>query len=347
MPRKAASVFSNIGVGEAYLHDAKYEVVAACELEQERCEVYRKIYPDSKVVCGSITDHDVREKFKQAAKGSFLLIATPPCQGFSTLGPKRKGEDPRNSLVANAFQLAHELQPAYFLLENVPQMVKAFKDQIVQEFVKGLLPGYKFRFEVLDAADYGTPQRRRRAIFLCSRHDMPVWEVPAKSGPRVTLREAIGDLPSLEAGESSPAHKWHKAGRHSEHHVRWMRHTPTGKTAFDNAVEFPRVKENGADRRIKGFGNTYKRMDWDEPAPTLIMGSHMVSSSNTVHPGRPLEDGTYSDARTLSVLEAMRVMGLPDDWPLPEMSHKDAIQYLGEGFCPKLVKALIEAIPGD
>jgi DNA (cytosine-5)-methyltransferase 1 len=105
------------------------------------------------------------------------------------------------------------------------------------------------------------------------------------------------------------------------------------------------VVENGKKRRIKGFANTYKRMHWDEPAPTLIKGAHMISSSNTVHPGRLRKDGLYNNARTLSVLEAMIVMGLPSDWPLPtNISYTKAINYLGEGFCPKVVEALVKNI---
>ena len=79
----------------------------------------------------------------------------------------------------------------------------------------------------------------------------------------------------------------------------------------------PNVVEGGKRRGIKAFLNTYKRMKWSEPAPTLIQAAHCMSSSNTVHPGRRRQDGSQSDARTLTILEAMRVMGLPDDWPLP------------------------------
>jgi DNA (cytosine-5)-methyltransferase 1 len=71
----------------------------------------------------------------------------------------------------------------------------------------------------------------------------------------------------------------------------------------------------------------------------------MISSSNTVHPGRKKSDGTYSDARTFSVLEAMLIMGLPFGWKLPEgIAYRKAIHYIGEGLCPRVLKALLEPL---
>ena len=84
---------------------------------------------------------------------------------------------------------------------------------------------------------------------------------------RSLLQEAIGDLPSLEAGESSNI-KNHYARKHPLNHVVCMRYTPTGKSAYDNDEYFPK-KDNG--EKIKGFKNTFKRMRWDRPAPTITM----------------------------------------------------------------------------
>jgi DNA (cytosine-5)-methyltransferase 1 len=155
--------------------------------------------------------------------------------------------------------------------------------------------------------------------------------LPRPAGPRLTLEDAIGHLPSLESGQRSGL-RWHYAARHAAAHVALMRQTPTGEAAA----------------RGRGFSNCYRRMRWNEPAPCLISGSHMVSSSNTVHPGRHLGGGLYSDARTLSVLEALLVMGLPEDWPLPEdLTYREAISVLGEGICPRVVEALVRNVPRE
>jgi DNA (cytosine-5)-methyltransferase 1 len=392
MSKKVVSVFSNVGVGEAYLADAGFHVAVACELNKDRCKVYQHVYPDATVIEGDVTLEATKRRFVEAAgQDVFLLIATPPCQGFSTLNPPRKldgrpeGEtDPRNQLVYETFKLMNDLKPPYALIENVPQMVKAFQNKDVERAVSEWLPDYTFKMAVLDAADFDTPQTRKRAIILFTRNGSPEWDfrpewVRSKSSPsgsrRTTLDDAIGTLPPLGEAEYSDLHPWHFAQKHNADHVTWMTHTPTGKSAYDNECEDhqPRTVDKHSKKRrlIKGFGNTYKRMKWDEPAPTLIMGAHMISSSNTVHPGRLIKSSNpprYDNARTLSVLEAMIVMGLPVqiggdttvpwNFPMPKnnpkfqcnkdelsLSYKQAINYLGEGLCPKVVKALVDNIP--
>lgn len=122
-----------------------------------------------------------------------------------------------------------------------------------------------------------------------------------------------------------------------------MKHTPTGETAFNNKKYYPQ-KEDGT--RIKGYNTTYKRIEWDKPAPTVTMCNGAVSSQNNVHPGRKLNDGTYSDARVLSILEIIRLSGLPDDWNIPDWATDNFVrQVIGEGFPPKFSSKMLETMP--
>jgi|SRR5699024_9869863 len=168
-----------------------------------------------------------------------------------------------------------------------------------------------------------------------------LWPWPEKQQKVLTVKDAIGDLPSIESGESSH-HEWHFGRRHTPEQIKWMKHTPTGKTAFENSVHYPRKKDGTP---IKGYNTSYRRMRWDEPAPTITIRNDAISSQRNVHPGRELEDGTYSDARVLSILELMRLTGLPDDWPIPEGTPEILIrQIIGECIPPKLIKYLVEGI---
>lgn len=362
---KCLSLFANIGVGNWLVKDKDIEIVIANELEQKRCEVYEKIYPKTKVICGDITNVEIAKNIidKSKKQGVEIIFATPPCQGFSTLNVrgkenvhgKEKEIDSRNSLVFDFCKIVNQVNPKYVMLENVPQMVSGvINGQKIVDILLKKLKNYTFENGVLDAARFNTPQTRKRAIFLFTRNGEEKWKLPKGNDNQITLREAIGDFPSLEANEKSDIHPWHYAQKHSKSHIKWMKHTPTGKSAFDNKEYFPQVKDKktGEIRPIKGFSNTYKRMDWDKPAPTLIKGASMLSSSNTVHPGNPLKDkngkntGCYSDARTLTIYEAMTIMGLPKDFPLPiDVGYRNAMCYLGEGICPKLVSALIDSLP--
>ena len=127
-----------------------------------------------------------------------------------------------------------------------------------------------------------------------------------------------------------------------------MQHTPTGKSAFSNPPEFLPRKKNG--EIVRGFGNTYKRQNWNTPAYTIAMDNIEISSQNNVHPGRPCgkdENGNdlYSDARALTLYELMILMTLPPNWNLPEWTDlKFFRRIIGEGVPSLFVKKLFMKI---
>ncbi|MCR4662922.1 MAG: DNA (cytosine-5-)-methyltransferase [Endomicrobiaceae bacterium] len=343
---KGISLFSNVGIGETYLNKCGIDIVLANEFIPKRAEFYSYLYPNTNMVCGDITnkqifDYLVNESLKQNIE---FLIATPPCQGMSVAGKMDKN-DKRNSLIVYAIEFIKKVQPNYIIIENVPAFLKfsiKIKNndiKIVDYIKKELTPlGYFINYSVLDAADYNTPQYRKRAVFLISK--ISKWEFP-KQQKHITVKQAIGDLPSLESGEKSNI-KYHSAKVHNKNHILWMKHTPTGQTAFNNKEFYP--QKNG--RKIKGYSTTYKRIEWDKPAPTITMCNGGISSQNNVHPGIKQKDGTYSDARVLSVLEIMRLTGLPDNWDIPTWASENFVrQVIGEGFPPKFVEMLISTIP--
>lgn len=341
------SLFANVGLGETYLHDNGINICVSNELIEKRAKFYSHLYPDAEMVCGDITDPKIFDKLLNLYKkyDCDFLMSTPPCQGMSQAGKMDKN-DPRNSLIIHTVEFIKKTKPSNIIIENVPQILK-FSIKIDDENVKildyiinELEPlGYYINYDVLDAADYGTPQTRKRAIFLIS--NIKKWEFPKKMD-KISVREVIGDLPSLESGEKSDI-PLHFAKKHAERHILWMKNTPTGETAFNNKIYYPQ-KEDGT--RIKGYNTTYKRIEWDKPAPTITMCNGSVSSQNNVHPGRKLDDGTYSDARVLSILEILRLSGLPDDWNIPSWATENFIrQVIGEGFPPRFCEKLIKNMP--
>ena len=189
-------------------------------------------------------------------------------------------------------------------------------------------------------------------ITLLSRKDCELWEHPESNKNHITVRQVIGKYPSLESGEDSNI-KWHsmKHKIHNSNHIKWIENTPTGKTAFDNPVHFPQIvdKETGLLREIKGFKTTYKRIDWDKPAPTVTMANGSINSQNNCHPGIEKENGTYSDARVLTIKELLAIVGLPLDW-VDHLEHTQKREnflrkVIGECFPPIMALNIIEKIP--
>lgn len=359
------SLFSNVGIGELLLNKCGVNIVVANELEKDRANFYKNVYPNCEMIAGDINEcyNEIIKTAKE--KNCKFLMATPPCQGMSVAG-KRDYSDSRNTLIIPVLNAIKDIDPDYVLIENVPQLLKLkikyngnydTVDKIIEKEFGG-----KYNIntnKVLNAQDYGIPQNRKRTIILLNKKNK--WEFPKKDERLVTVRETIGDLPSVEAiidGNSNyfagndekikackKIHKWHVPREHSIRHVEIMRHTPTGHSAFENKFYYPK-KIDGT--RVKGYNTTYKRMEWDKPAPTITMANGVISSQCNVHPGRLNKDGTYSDARALTVYEIMKLFTIPDDWNIPDWANDNFIRkVIGEGVPPLLISKIVKNMDGD
>ena len=348
---KAISLFAGAGIGELLLDKTNIEIVAANELLPKRAECYRHFFPKTEMYCGDINDESTKELMISIAKskGVKMLIATPPCQGLSTLGKNKKQihyeKDKRNYLILQTFDIVDECDFDYILIENVPMFIEMYfpyDDEylLLSDILeKKYSNKYEIDIRVLNAKDYGICQSRPRAIIKLYKHGLN-WGWPPEQA-EIPLAGAIGHLPSLESGENSDI-PWHYSKIHNDRAVLALKHTPTGKSAIANEVYYPK-KEDGT--RIKGFHNTFKRMTWEHPCPTRTTFSGSISSHNNVHPGRPLSDGTFSDARVLTLLETFIVSSIPEDVNFPKDSSDTFIRtVIGESIPPKLMLEVIGTI---
>ena len=372
---KALSLFANVGIAETYLSDLGIDVVVANELLEERARFYSHLYPNVDMIVGDITSRETYNTIlNHAIKNNVdFLLATPPCQGMSCAGRKNP-LDPRNFLIFYAIEMAKALKPRFILFENVTMQqhtkISLHGNSVfIPEYVESELGDlYVFnKNRIVNAMDYGVPQSRQRYIYLLVRKDENVtWEFPEKEQTKITLFDAIGNLPSLDPDireiterwrfpdyekkriQGLKISKWHYPPKHGWRNVEWMIHTPSGKSAFQNNTFYPQTKG----RRIKGAPRTYMRMSWDKPATTVMQNSSVISAFSTVHPGRCIVDSDddtkrlYSDARALSIYELLIVSSLPKDWNIPQWASDTLIrQVIGEGIPPLLIKkALISLI---
>lgn len=344
---KGISMFSSAGIAETYLCDLGIDIMLANELIEERAEYYSHFYPSTDMVVGDIMSESVFSTYLEKAKRiqPQFLLATPPCQGMSTLGKKNYAEDERNYLIFAVLRIIDQLDLDVIIIENVPKFLKLFFPYggeylgIVDILERKYSDKYKIESVILNAKDYGVPQSRPRAIIKLFKSNYQ-WDLPACE-KEITLRDAIGDLPSLESGQRSSI-KYHYALKHSDMHVEVMTHTPEGQSAFKNEVYYPRKKDGSM---VSGFHNTYNRMHWDLPCAAVTTNSGMISGHNNVHPGRLKPDGTYSDARVLTLLELLIVSSLPKDWNLPEGYNETLVRtIIGEAIPPKLLYKVLSTL---
>jgi DNA (cytosine-5)-methyltransferase 1 len=344
---KILSLFANVGIGETRINEVvpKAEVVLSNELCPKRVSVYRYLHSKHRIIEGDIRQLR-NEIIYEARKLSVdVIIATPPCQSFSVINNKKSDNDPRDSLVIEAVEIVKILKPKLVIFENVGKQASLIINGTpYYKFIEDTFLDYHTSLVTLDASDFGVPQRRKRMFTIISKKPITI---PHPVSKPVTVRDAIAHLPSIEAYASSNVHgDWmHYGPTNSEHHVLWAQHTPTGKSAFDNyGVNdfYPQTKG----RKIKGYGTTYRRNHWDKVAFTITANHGGPNGSNTLHPGRLLSDGTYSDARTFTVREIMILMGAPNDLHFPSsLSYRDSVKYLGEGLSPVVLRDLLNANP--
>lgn len=347
---KAISLFSSAGVGETYLKDLGIDVVAGAELIEKRANLFKHLYPDSEVIIGDISQIEAKDRISKFITDDVkLLIATPPCQGVSSAGKNKNQDqflqDERNFLIFDVFHFIDNFDFDAVLIENVSNFLKMYFPydgellQISDLITKKYSAKYTIDIIDINAQDYGVPQSRPRCFIKMYKNNY-VWPSP-KCEQQITLRDSIGHLPSLEAGETSSI-KWHSANKAADRDVLAMKHTPTGKSAMVNKVFYPK-KING--EKVKGFHNTYKRLSWDIPCLARTTKSGEISSHSNVHPGRLKSDGTYSDARVLSILELLIVASLPLDWNIPGWATDRFVRHvIGESVPPLLMKNVFKTL---
>ena len=258
------------------------------------------------------------------------------------------------------------------MLENVPQLLRTkieINDEIISipEYIHKELDGlYNFaKQNIVSAMDYEVPQMRKRNIYLLSRKDMEyIWQIPDKK-KQITLKDAIYDLPSVDPllkegldetlklfpdylikkEKAEKVSKFHRPPIHAKKHVITMMHTPSGCTAFDNEIFYPK-KDDGT--KVNGHYNTYRRYDWNKPARTITQNNGVISSLCCVHPGKPYQqDGItlYSEPRCLTLYELFIVFSLPKNWNVPDWADDRFIrQVIGEGIPPMLIKNIVQEL---
>ena len=271
---KAISLFSSSGIGDLGLRANDIETVIGCELVIERAKLFAENFPKAKCFIGDIwdeADNIIKYYSSHYDTRPFVVLATPPCQGMSSngmgklLSDYRKGlrpkMDERNRLIIPAIKIVKSLQPEWVILENVANMTNTMildeNENLINiiEYIKETLKdNYVGHAQVIDTADYGVPQNRKRLITILTRNTKgkeyfkkhntffpPITH--SKDGNLllkrwVTLRDAICNTPALEAkkglNSNKSFHELHKVPLLDNKKYFWVSNTKEGDTAFNN-----------------------------------------------------------------------------------------------------------------
>ena len=320
----AVDMFAGGGGLTVGLKRAGFQVAAAVEIEPHAHATYKANHPEVHALKKDIKEVKGEDLLAIAGGHVDLLAGCPPCQGFTSLTAKYDKVDPRNQLIFEMSRLAREVRPRSLMMENVPGLTR--KGQRLYDGLKGELldEGYTLTEGVLEVADYGVPQFRRRLVLLAGLGFAIELPKPthAKDGangcpPWRTVEDAIGNMPQpdtlSEAKRIGPVRDsdWHIVRDLSPANMRRMRAAKAGKGWMEIPEALRPPCHHG---EYRGFSNVYGRMEWHKPAPTITGGCTTFSKGRF---GHPTED------RTISVREAATLQTFPSDYrfDVPYMEH--------------------------
>lgn len=297
--------FSGCGGTSAGLRLAGLQISAAVDFDTAAVATYKANFPDV-----SVHETDIRELaldvFDHLPQRSAPLVfsACAPCQPYSTMRPTGSPASNRDrSLLLCLLPFVDRLRPDVVLVENVPGLQRVPGGSTWNRFSRHLeRAGYAIRWQVVDCRDYGVPQRRQRLVMLASRHgviDLPMPTHGKGRQPYATLREWIGHLPPIEAGETHPLDQVHRAGAIGELNMKRL----TALREGGSRSEWPEELWLGCHQRAKGHQDTYGRMSYDATAPVLTTKCTDITNGRYGHP---------TQNRALSVREAALLQTFPE-----------------------------------
>jgi DNA-methyltransferase (dcm) len=199
----AIDLFAGCGGLSKGFMDAGFQIIVGVDNDKAALETFKLNHNGAVALNADLSKQATLDEIKKIANGREVdvVIAGPPCQGFSLSGP-RNFDDERNKLYLSVIEIVKQFNPKAFIIENVPGMARLYggeiKDEILRRFKK---MGYNIECRILCAADYGVPQIRKRLIFIGIRKDIGDVEFPEllfKPEEYRTCREALSDLPSRE-----------------------------------------------------------------------------------------------------------------------------------------------------
>lgn len=322
----AIDCFAGCGGMSLGFRQAGYKVLGAIEIDPDAVAVYRSNHAGVHTWSKDISDVSVAEVLRTLGirKGELdLLGGCPPCQGFSTLrtyNGKRRNRDKQNDLIFEFQRLVLGLKPKRVMMENVPGL---FTNSRLKKFRAALeKAGYTVKADVLNVADYGVPQRRRRMVLLASRVSAVEFAAPIK--PVRTVRQAIEVLP--RAGKSGDALHDLPESR-SRKVIERIRRVPRNG---GSRSALPRRLRLECHKNSDGFKDVYGRMAWDEPAPTITTGCFNPSKGRFLHP---------SENRAITMREAALLQSFPKSYKFPTSVGKVRVAtMIGNALPPEFIK---------
>ena len=375
----AVDLFAGAGGLSLGLEQAGFDIAAAVEYDPTHAAVHEFNFPYSATFCRDVTTMtgaEIRDGSAIGLREIEVVAGGPPCQGFSMIG-KRALDDPRNGLLLQFTRLVAELQPRYFLLENVAGLTVGKHRQLLDEVIETLgVAGYEtlLPYRVLQAADFGTPQSRKRLILMGARSGVPLPRYPEPvctprridgSLPPTTLvpslplgpsvLDALADLPNADAFDALLSQDYVDAGFGTpSEYAAPLRGLSTDSGDFSRPRDFDAGVLTSSTRTIH-TSESIDRFAATPPGTTEAISRflrlHPDGIANTLRAGTASDRGAYTAPRpihpwlprVITVREAARLHGYPD-WFRFHVTKWNGFRQIGNSVPARLGRAVGAAV---
>lgn len=282
---RALDLFSGVGGLSKGVEDSGYfNIVAGVDKDENIVKSYSENTGNKGIVQDLTKISPIDFEIEYNIENIDVVTGGPPCQGFSNANVTRNIENKYNNLIFIFLEYVNHYNPRYFLMENVKGIQQGKMEEKFQTLLQKFREsGYNVEWRILNSANYGVPQKRKRVFVQGMKNDCVKWPVKTHDEEEyTTTREAIADLPHLSSGERSGI-LHHNATNHGDDTVKSLDLLSTGESLYDS------------------WSDSWKRLPWDEPAWTVTSRNKAVF----VHPEQP---------RLITERECARLQDLPDSW---------------------------------
>ncbi|MDE3840434.1 DNA (cytosine-5-)-methyltransferase [Bacillus methanolicus] len=359
MAPTVVSLFSGGGGLDLGFKNSGFEIIWAIDIDKDAVSTYKENLGEHIVL------EDITKIHEKDIPKADIVIGGPPCQSFSLVG-KRRIDDERGQLVWQYLRIINELRPKCFLFENVVGLKSAKTadgNLVIDELILAFKEiGYEVKWDVLNAADYGVPQRRKR-IFLVGTREGIDFEFPLPTHNEegidgklkwISVEEALGDLSSpTQTGIvnyiSAPTNAYQIKMRENNRAEFVTEHIIPNLSELDKIIiehipvggNYMDVPDSVPSKRIKKFKETggrttcYGRLRPDKPSYTINTHFNRPNVGCNIH---------YKEKRLITVREALRLQSFPDDYIIKSSTKRGKHTIVGNAVPPILAEALAKKV---
>ena len=333
-----------LSLGFAMAESAVFEPVFAVEHDHAAARTYKSNFGVH------VYDDDIEFLDLASYPEADIILGGPPCQGFSPLGRDRDDQSRAelNGLWEHYLAAVLTVKPKAFIIENVPEFQKSaqFNELLHRMETDPFLNKFNFNYGVLNAADYGVPQNRRRGIFVAARGAEVPWPPPPTHGDdslfenkRVTVADVISDLPEKPTAEAPTmlddgSQDLHIKRNPTAKSLERYKTIPPGGNRFDLMRERPDITPDCWLNKPTGTTDVMGRMWWDRPSPTIRTEFYKPEKGRYLHPELD---------RPITHREAARLQSFPDNF-IFEGTKIEVARQIGNAVPPTLGKALADFV---